>query len=491
MLNEVEEGAAVIEGTGTHAVWRAFWFLVWGGMALVSTVNAWNPHGVLSGRSGIMTGILLAAVAATQITFSGAGLPGKILALERVVLVLFFVGLFGQRALPIDSSVDFGAYYVAANLAAEHPASRLYYQAMSSDGRFILSESENGWQEAAARFGVPKAYAFIYPPFFAILMEPFTYLRYGVAYRLWIALTVLLTIGSVWLSLLLGGSRLNFALGLILAVGLFSFSPFFQELAVGQVASLILFLCAVGVWLLSRSQDWPSSFCFAVATMIKLTPIIAIPILVIHRKWRWLAGYGLWMACLIAFSIWKVGWSAHDRFLHSALPSMSCGVACSGDVSIVAFIQELILGYVPLGLHTILPPGACLISKAVSFVILVLAMLQFYRFRRDENLVLHLVLVILLSQALSPITWMHHYVMALLPLLYLWCRVRERGKDILLLATVLVVGTNVTVFPLPLFIHNHAIELVLSAIVPCLTLALVFFRVSGEKLVEDSLEVAQ
>jgi hypothetical protein len=85
---------------------------------------------------------------------------------------------------------------------------------------------------------------------------------------------------------------------------------------------------------------------------------------------------------------------------------------------------------------------------------------------------------------------MHHYVIGLLPFLYLWCKEREPGTDILLLATVLVVGTNITVFPLPLFVENHAIQLVLSGVVPCLTLALVYSRVSGKRLVEDGLEVA-
>jgi hypothetical protein len=76
-----------------------------------------------------------------------------------------------------------------------------------------------------------------------------------------------------------------------------------------------------------------------------------------------------------------------------------------------------------------------------------------------------------------------HYVIALFSFLCLWRRA-EPGKDYLLAATVLAVGTNITVFPLPLLISNHAIQLVLAGVVPCLTLALVYFRVpprsSGE-----------
>jgi Gpi18-like mannosyltransferase len=341
------------------------------------------------------------------------------------------------------------------------------------------------WRGTVSRFGVSEAFVFIYPPFFAVLMKPFTYFPFSTAYGLWSALTVLLAFASVWITLLLGGRRTNTTLALILIVGLFSFSPFFQELLVGQVASLLLFLCTLGVWLLSRDQEWSPAFCFAVATMIKLTPIIAVPLLAMHRKWRWLAAYGCWMVCLIVFSIWRAGWAAHEQFLHRVIPSLSCGVATVGNVSIMAFVQELFLGYVPMdGFQSTLPRFACALSKGVSFTILGLMMFRFYRYRKNENLVLHLGLVILLSQAISPITWMHHYVIALLPLLYFWCRAEALGGDYLLLVTMLAIGTNITVFPLSLLISNHAIQLVLAGVVPCLTLALVYFRVpprsSGE-----------
>jgi Gpi18-like mannosyltransferase len=280
-------------------------------------------------------------------------------------------------------------------------------------------------------------------------------------------------------------------LWLILTVGLFSFAPFFHELAVGQVSSLLLFLCALGIWLLSRGQDWLSAFCFALATMIKITPVVVVPLLAMHRKWKWLAAYGCWMVCLTGFSIWRMGWAPHQQFLFEVMPGVSCGFVTYGNYSTMAFVQALFLGGMPMhGFPSSLPPGACLLSKTTSAALLVLLMIQFYRHRKESNLTLHLVLLVLLSLATSPIVWTHHYVIALLPFLYLWCRERASGRDYLLLATVLAVGTSVTAFPLPLLVHNHAGQLVLAGIVPCLTIALVYFRVSGKSWMEGSFEGA-
>jgi len=116
-------------------------------------------------------------------------------------------------------------------------------------------------------------------------------------------------------------------------------------------------------------------------------------------------------------------------------------------------------------------------------------MFWFYRFRNQERLVLHLMLLLLLSLAISPITWIHHYVIALLPFLYLWCKERE-GGNWLLLATVLVVGTNVAGYGLLLSTHSRAMQLVLAAILPCLTIALVFFEVLRESWAKGNYERA-
>ena len=479
----VRENTDVAPGWKFSLDSKPLWWVVWGAMALLGSVNAMEPYWILSGWRGIEAGALLLGIATVQLARGVSFLPQRELSLAKVVLVLFGVGLFVQRMHMYPPRIDFKPYYVAGNLAAEHPSGELYYPATFADGRTDPLRAASGWQEVVSHYGVSEAITFVYPPFFAALLTPLSHFSYEVAYEVWNALAVIFTLVSIWIILRLGGRRFGASLAVILVVGLFSYAPFFHELAVGQVASLLLFLCALGVWLRSRGQDWPSAFCFAVATMIKITPVVAVPLLAMHRKWKWLAAYGCWMVCLSGFSIWRMGLAPHEEFLRRVIPTLACGVPTYGNVSTVAFVQELFLGRMPMdGFPSSLPSGACFVSKAASATLLALLMLQFYRHREESNLTLHLVLLLLLSLVTSPIAWTHHYVIALLPFLYLWCREGESNRDHLLLATVFAVGTSVTAFPLPLIVHNHATQLVVAAIVPCLTVALVYSRVSGERL---------
>lgn len=461
---------------------KTLWYVVWGAMALVAAVSVLAPYSIFSEKYRFLSGVGLAAVGAIQLALGVTFLHRKEVALAAVVLFLFGIGQGGLR-LPISGSPggDFSAYYVAGNLASENPPGRLYYHELFPDGRIDSLVAASGWREIASHYGVSKSIPFVYPPFFAVLLKPLARFSYDGAYTLWSVVTVILTFASILISLSLGGKRVNIKLALILSVGLFSYYPFAQELLVGQVGSLILFSGAFGIWLLSRNCDWFSALCFAFATMIKITPIIAIPLLALHRKWKWLVTYGCWMVCLLLFSIRQAGWAAHAQFLHSVMPSVACGITTFGNVSIIAYVQDIFLGYVPMGAtQSTLPPLTCTVSKAVALAVYVVIMVRFYLCRREQNLTRHLILMMLLSVTISPISWWHHYTIALLPFIYLWCRMEESNRDFLLLALVLIVGTNITGFALPLA-TNHLAQLILAAIVPCLTIALVYFRVPSEE----------
>jgi hypothetical protein len=496
--SKIEEEVEIVGEARNLAGSKALWFVLWGALGLLSAVGTvivltGSASWIASmGRYGLLLGGVLGAVAALQLASGLPFLSRKERVLAGVVLILFGYGeldrglMSGQVA---PARYDFSAYYVAGRLAAEHPPGRLYYQAVYPDGRISTMGATEGWTEVTHHYGVSQALTYVYPPFFAVLLRPFTQFSYGAAYGLWNIFTVLVTLASVLICLDLGGRRIDLKLGLILAVGLISYAPFFQELVLGQVASLILFLCALGVWLLLRGRHWSSAFCFAVATMIKITPCLAVPLLILHRKWKWLAAYVCWMWLLTGVSIWQMGWAAHEEFLHGVMPSVSCGIAYYVNISVVNYVQELFLGYAPTTVtQSTLPPLACTVSKAVSLVVFCGMMMRFYLCRREENLVLHLALMMLLSLAISPITWLHHYVIALLPFLYLWCRLGEPRRDYLLLAMVLVVGTTFVVFLMPFLFHSAV--LVVQAIVPCLTVAFVYFEASGEKVTNRELASA-
>ena len=416
-------------------------------------------------------------------------------ALSVVLLVIFCMAQltqFARTTVPPSPNLgfDFSAYYLAAKLVSESPSQSLYQLPLLADGRMNLNVAapmSSAWHAAVIRYHVPSSAPFIYPPFFAVLMKPFAHLSFASAYLAWNRFTTLLVVWAVVISLSLGGVRIHGKLALILGVGLFSYFPLLISLITGQIGGLILFLLAAGVWLLSRNRIWLSALCFAAATLIKLTPALAIPVLIFHRRWKWLIAYVAWMTALLIFSVWQAGWSVHQQFWHEVMPRISCGAPVCQNFSLMAYVQELFLGHVPVPQSppSTIPPYACAVSRYVAFAVYCLMLVRFYLRRRDGLLTRDLVVMVLLGIAVSPISWWHHYTIALLPFIYLWCTMRDGGNRTLL-ALFVAVGSSVVSFA-GIALENHFAQLVLAAIIPCLTISLAYLSLaSGQRLSSGS-----
>jgi hypothetical protein len=468
---------------------KTAWYCLWATMALIAAVNSLMPYPIFSGLYGLIFSVLLIALAAMQLAYGVSFRTRREVVLSGVLLVLFGMAQLGHfwRSIgppTLERSLDFSAYYVAGKLVSENPPQSLYYLTLYPDGRMKIilpPPLRDTWQQIAFHHGVNFSVPFIYSPFFAVFMKPLTYLRYDSAYLFWKAITVIVALASILITLRLAGRRLSIKLTILSIVGLFSYHPFSDELVLGQIGSVVLFLWAAGVWLLSRTRTWSSAFCFAVATMIKITPVIVIPLLAFHRKWKWLVAYTCWMVCLLIFSVWQAGWSAHAQFLHKLMPSISCGTPVCYNSSLVAYIQELFLGQVPswMGKPITIPPYACTVSKAVSLAVYGAIMLRFYRYRGNHDVVRHLILMVLLTLSISPITWWHHYTVALLPFIYLWCTLEDSRGTAVLVALILVVGANLAGLGL-LSSSNHVVQLILASLVPSLTLVLLYFGIPAQ-----------
>lgn len=458
------------------------WYILWSAMFLFSFCNALFPDSIFSGNSGFLISAVLAAVAAIQLSRGVTTLSQREADLSATMLIVFeaarlvnWVRLLGPRT--VYRGFDFSAYYLAAKVLSKTPGSSIYYLPFYPDGRMNLvapAPMHSAWHEAASQYHIPFAAPFIYPPFFAALMKPLAHLSFASAFIVWEIITVLLLIGAVLLTFSLAGAHVGRKLALILGVGLFSYFPFRDGLFMGQVSCLIVFLTAAGVWLLSRDRTLLSALSFALATMIKLTPVLALPLLIFHRRWRWLVAYAGWLCAILLFSVSQAGWKVHLQFWNEVIPGISCGSPFYQNSSIVAYVQWLLLGYVPEwgNMPLIVSPFACAMSRLVAITVYLLMLVRFYLRRDHGNLARDLIIMSLLGIVISPIGWWHHFTVALLPFLYFWCKMPNRC-DPLLLTLFLTIGTNLVGFS-PLFTNNHAVQLILAAIVPVLTIAWVY-----------------
>jgi len=459
------------------------WLALWSAMLLIAADNLLGYFSIHTGKWGLLASALLALAAGVQAMGGVRFLRRRDAGLAALMLVVFFAGQ-AMQTLRMGSGaqnrgVDFSAYYLAGKLVSQTPAESPYHPSLFADGRMNLNLTaaaamDPDWQAASIRYHAPLSAPFLYPPFFAVLMKPFALLSFVAAYRVWSLLSVLLVIAAAWLALDVGGVKISPKLALILGVGIFSFYPLLDSLFYGQMGGAILFLFAASVWLLARGRDCSSALCLAVATLVKLTPALAVPVLVFHRRWRWLAAYVVWLIALTAFSVQQVGWTMHGEFLHRVLPSISCGTPVCQNSSVAAVVQEWFMGRVPLAQNTpaSLPPYACAVSRSVAFAVYAWMLLRCYRRRREGLVVSDIIAMSLLGIVISPISWWHHYTLGLLAFLCLLGKRPVRGNGLLLLLF-FAVATNV-VGIIRILVTNHVTQLLLAPIIPALTIAVVY-----------------
>lgn len=465
---------------------EGLWWMLWVAMLAVAAAKALLPHPIFSGGADFALSVLLASLAALQISRPVRFLTQHQRLLAVALLVLFCVTQLLQFMVSLVPpsrvrSIDFSAYYIAAKVLSEKPPQSIYQLPLLADGRMNLNVEtplSSPWHAAAVRYHVPFSAPYIYPPFVAVAMQPLARLPFHAAYLAWSFLSILLVGAAVLLTLRVAGVPLERKLALILAVGLFSYNPFLDNLFFGQIGGVILFLLAASVWLLSIQRTAASALCFAVATIIKLTPALALPILVFHRRWKWLAAYSVSLGLLLAISIYAAGWSAHLQFWRQVLPTISTGAPVGQNLSLVALIQELFLGYVPLAPHqpAHIPAHADAASQLLPLVMYAIMLACLYVRRIENDLVRDLIIITLFGLAISPISWAHHYTVALLPFLYFWPKMSGKGF-IALVALFFLVGSNllpVLRFPL----SNPVFQLILAATIPSLTIALAFLALA-------------
>lgn len=482
--------------SGAKGIWETqagSWICnaLWSGLLVVSLFNATHSMNHTVAKCLLLAGAALLLLAAMRLSRWTGEMGRRDRALAKFVLVMFGLLQILHAAIVLAPQpskmkygLDFSAYYVAGNIVSQGPNQSMYDVQQFADGRPDLVEEAlpgTTWYATTHRYHAPYAISYIYPPFAACLLIPLTHLPFLQALRVWNGLTMVLAGISILLSLQLAGVCVTGRLGLIAGVGLFSFFPFLNNLYCGQVGGVILFLIVAGVWLLGRERDQISALSFAVATLIKMTPFLAVPLLVFYKRWRWLAWYAVWMVALIGLSAGVTGWKEYAEFWHSVLPTISRGSAVWGNASIACWIQQMFLGYSPIKVPPAqsFPALALEVSKLVSLALYGTFLAVCWKRRRSLTVEQAIVISVLMALAVSPISWWHHYTLALCPLVYLWCTMAPGMWRKCLVALGFLTGTNLIGIAGMGWLSGPVLPL-LAAVIPFLTIGVSFAAVLGE-----------
>lgn len=351
---------------------------------------------------------------------------------------------------------DFQVFYLGGKVVLQRGATPLYYPPAKGEGYTLLykyASDTSPWGKLALANGFPKALQYTNPPFSAVFMVPFATVPWQWGYLLWQAFAIILTAATIFLTLqiVLSGSVIA-AFALIFAAAYFFF-PLRNNLICGQVNVTILFVWALGVYLLHRQKPVASGVCFALGTALKVSPIVAVPFLILRRQWQWLAGYVAGVGAFTGISVWALGWRTNLTWLMGIYPSISSGVGSISNRSLAGLINVLVGPSYFATFYTdtewAVPHGLALFEKVCSLAIGSGFIFWCWRKRKDaRGLVNELVLLPLVYVLAAPFSWSYHYVLAVLPLTYLWAKAREAttGELVALYFGTLAVGTELPMY---------------------------------------------
>jgi alpha-1,2-mannosyltransferase len=268
--------------------------------------------------------------------------------------------------------------------------------------------------------------AYIYPPFFALLLAPLTSLGLVAAARIWLLvvhaafLVALALILRIHPELSRGGRRL-------ILLASFTFMPVYLNLKFQQVATLWLLLLTATLWAALRRRPGLAGVFIAAAASLKVSPIFLIPLFARLGRWRVaiLAGVALVAITVVSLLAAPGSW----QFFTVVLPRIGLGTANWDNGSIDGLVSRIV--ELAPGLFGGATQTAAKVLIVAAVVIVVGITLWNARPLGHQSWTLRLAVAALITALLivSSVTWQHHLVTLLLPLATAtaWITVRQPG----------------------------------------------------------------
>jgi alpha-1,2-mannosyltransferase len=299
--------------------------------------------------------------------------------------------------------------------------------------------------------------AYIYPPFFALLLAPLTPLGLVAAGRIWLLVIQLTFLTSLWLILRINPELPASGRRLFLA-GAFAFMPVYLNVKFQQVATLWLLLLVATLWAALRRRDRWSGFFIALAASLKVVPIFLLPLFARLGRWR-VALYGsLFLAVVTAVTVLATPGSW--EFFTLVLPRIGLGNSNWDNGSVTGLVSRFVQFF-----PNALGPSSGVIAR-VLLVLTVVAVIGFTIWRSsttaNTSWGLRLSLAALITGLLivSSVTWQHHLVVLLLPfavaMAWIYARRPSPGYAGWLALSYVLCWMDRRAFPLPQDLTVHS-----------------------------------
>ncbi len=264
---------------------------------------------------------------------------------------------------------------------------------------------------------------YIYPPLFAALLVPLTYLPAGLVARFWIVLMQALAVLALVVVYRALGRPTRRELLAMTAVTA-TFLPLIATALTGAMNPILLFLCALALPPLLRHEQRRTGLWLGLAIGIKLFPVGVLPYLAFRRFGRALLYATLAAALTVAFGVVITRPAALGHYVFDLLPALGAGNGYRENQSLLGFFTRLCSPGGPDGASA--GPGACARALTVPADLLLLAALWWATARdslwqvpeavRRRRRALEYALALLTVPLIASISWGLHLVLILLPI---------------------------------------------------------------------------
>jgi len=291
----------------------------------------------------------------------------RVYAVLTMFLVCIFVFAdFRNNPENLTSNVDFPAFYNAGRILASHSWNHLYDHELQER---LYIELVPG-----THTGDPRVLFFSYTPFFALIFAPLALLPYRLALLSWSIISLLLfVIGflRVWNTCDLQSQYKVSALLIAL-----SFLPFYAWcLLVGQSSAFGFFALAIAISLDRKGKPLASGLALSLLLYKPPLLILFLPMLLVTRKWRALAGFSIGAVVLGVLSLSIIGLSGLPSYLRMlqtfSLLKLTGRRRTFHEIDLFSFFSSILHDHVLLAIS---------LTVAVCTVVFVMLLKEWSRF---------------------------------------------------------------------------------------------------------------
>lgn len=234
----------------------------------------------------------------------------SVLTVSLVLLALFFVTANqGQTVFGPALGADYAGFYTAGMILNHNQADRLYDFALQN----------RSYHELLPKRDATEQLPYVHPPVVALVFRPLAALPYAESFALWLLLSAGFYLAGLVLLLKTCSHLPRSDRGLVVLLAL-SFEPFIMECWIGGQLSAFGFLC-IALALYQQGKERPAEAGFALGLCLYKPTLLVfvLPMLMIARRFRTLAGFGIGGLTIGGASCLAVGWRGCLEYLQVLL----------------------------------------------------------------------------------------------------------------------------------------------------------------------------